>query len=375
MQQAQQQQAVQPHTRILTNPEWAALQQQLGFSVIMGTRSMGDLLVLSVPNPDSVNFHIVQFPLCMGMDIQGDHLAVACQTDIRQYHDMLVHPGIESPVYQKCYSPRSISFTGDLDIHELKYNQAGTPLFVASKYSCLGIPSATHSMKPVWQPKFIKELKPVDACHLNGLCMEDGEAKYVTLFAPTAEPNGWRDMPFNAGMLWSVEEQEAVCSGLVQPHSPRLHEGELYVLNSGAGEFGRIDLKTGTYECIAFVGGYGRGLSFIGDYAVFGISKPRHNAYIQNFPLHDRLRALGEIDRCQLVAVNLKTGDVIPAVTFEGAARELFDTLIIPDCRHAVVMNLDEAQHPQLVVLEGENSVAAFETSAAHVADQVTEEA
>lgn len=349
----QQQPPQQAHTQIKTHPEWAALQQQFGFSVVMGTRSMGDLIVLSVPNPDSVNFHIVNFPLCMGMDIQGDHLAVACQTDIREYHDMLVHPTIQSPVYQKCYSPRSISFTGDLDIHEMKYNSAGTPIFIASKYNCLGVPSATHSMKPVWQPKFIKELKPVDACHLNGLCMENGEAKYVSFFAPTAEPNGWRNMPFNSGMLWSVEEQEAVCTGLVQPHSPRLHEGELYVLNSGAGEFGRVDLQTGKYECIAFVGGYGRGLSFVGDYAIFGISKPRHNVYIDNFPLHDRLRALGEIDRCQLVTVNLKTGNVIPAVTFEGAARELFDTIVIPDCRHAVVMNLDEAQHPDLVVLEG----------------------
>lgn len=341
-----------PHTQILTHPNWAALQQQLGFSVIMGTRSMGDLLVLSVPNSDSVNFHVVQFPLCMGMDIQGDHLAVACQTDIRLFHDLMVHPDIQSTTYQKCYSPRSIHFTGDLDVHELKFKRDGAPLFVASNYSCLGELSDTHSFKPVWQPKFIKQLLPVDACHLNGLCMDNGEPKYVSLFAPTAEPEGWRNMPFNAGMLWSVQEQEPVCADLVQPHSPRLHQGELYVLNSGAGEIGRVDLKTGKFDSIAFVGGYGRGLSFVGDYAVFGISKPRHNAYIKNFPLHDRLRALGEVDRCQLIAVNLKTGDVIQAVTFEGAARELFDTVVIPDCRHGVVMNLDEAQHPHLVVLE-----------------------
>ena len=128
-----------------------------------------------------------------------------------------------------------------------------------------------------------------------------------------------------------------------------MYNGELYVLNSGAGEIGRIDLASGRYDCIAFVGGYGRGLSFVGDYAIFGISKPRHDGYIPNFPLHDRLKALRMPDRCQLIAVNLKTGQVIQAVTFEGAAREFFDTVVIPDCQNGVIMNLDEAQHPQLI--------------------------
>ncbi|MEK9817455.1 MAG: hypothetical protein VW447_10185, partial [Limnobacter sp.] len=65
-----------------------------------------------------------------------------------------------------------------------------------------------------------------------------------------------------------------------------------------------------------------------------------------------RLKALHLPDRCQLIAVNLKTGHVIQAITFEGAAREFFDTVVIPDCRNGVIMNLDEAQHPQLVTCE-----------------------
>lgn len=103
-------------------------------------------------------------------------------------------------------------------------------------------------------------------------------------------------------------------------------------------------------HCIC--GGYGRGLSFVGDYAIFGISKPRHESYVPNFPLHDRLKSLNLPDRCQLLAVNLKTGNVIQAITFEGAAREFFDTVVIPDCRHGVIMALDEAQHPQFVTYE-----------------------
>ncbi|WP_341710622.1 TIGR03032 family protein [Limnobacter sp.] len=340
------------HTQVHCNPEWIALQQQLGCTVLLGTRSMGDLHVLSTPTPDSVNFHVVKFPLCMGMAVQGNHLAVACKSDIRLYYDLLAHPQVSSPVYQRSYSPRSIHFTGDLDTHELDFDRHGHPLFVAARYSCIAEVSPVHSFKPVWQPKFIKRLTPEDCCHLNGLCMDQGELKYASMFAATAEPGGWRTMPFNSGQVWSTDDQEPVCTGLVQPHSPRLYRSELYVLNSGAGEIGRIDLNSGHYDCIAFVGGYGRGLSFIGDYAIFGISKPRHDGYVTNFPLHDRLKALHLPDRCQLIAVNLKTGHVIQAITFEGAAREFFDTVVIPDCRNGVIMNLDEAQHPQLVTCE-----------------------
>jgi uncharacterized protein (TIGR03032 family) len=340
------------HTQIHCDPEWVELQHQLGFTVLLGTRSMGDLHVVSPLAPGSLNFHVVKFPLCMGMAVRGNHLAVACKTDIRMYHDLLAHPQISSPDYQRSYSPRSIHFTGDLDTHELDFDQHGHPLFVAARYSCVASISPVHSFRPHWQPRFITRLTPEDCCHLNGMCMENGQLKYVSMFAATSEPQGWRNLPFNSGQVWSATDQEAVCTGLVQPHSPRMYKGELYILNSGAGEIGRIDLATGHYDCIAFVGGYGRGLSFFGDYAIFGISKPRYDGYIPDFPLHERLKSLRAPDRCQMIAVNLKTGHVIQAITFDGAAREFFDTVVIPDCRNGVIMNLDEAQHPQLITCE-----------------------
>ncbi|MDZ4050015.1 MAG: hypothetical protein U1D54_07710 [Limnobacter sp.] len=62
-----QNQLVQPtnllaHTQVHCDPAWIELQHKLGFTVLLGTRSMGDLHVLSAPNPGSVNFHVVKFP-------------------------------------------------------------------------------------------------------------------------------------------------------------------------------------------------------------------------------------------------------------------------------------------------------------------------
>jgi uncharacterized protein (TIGR03032 family) len=86
-----------------------------------------------------------------------------------------------------------------------------------------------------------------------------------------------------------VPSGEIVVRGLSMPHSPRVHRGTLYVVNSGAGEFGRVDLGTGQFEPIAFCPGYARGLAFIGDYAVIGLSGCRENRTFQGLPLDDAL--------------------------------------------------------------------------------------
>lgn len=50
-----------------------------------------------------------------------------------------------------------------------------------------------------------------------------------------------RDTRFAGGVVVDVESGEIVCAGLSMPHSPCWDDGQLYVLNSGQGEFGRVD--------------------------------------------------------------------------------------------------------------------------------------
>ena len=55
------------------------------------------------------------------------------------------------------------------------------------------------------------------------------------------------------------------------PHSPRLHGGKLWLLNSGEGQFGWVDTSTGTFNPIAFCPGYPRGLASVGKYDLIGL--------------------------------------------------------------------------------------------------------
>ena len=107
--------------------------------------------------------------------------------------------------FDKCYVPRNAQTIGDLDIHELGIQSNGKVVFVNTKYSCLAELSQPHSFKVVWKPKFISKLAPEDRCHLNGLAMVDGKARYVTAVCRSDSVDGWRDRRHDGGVVIDVE--------------------------------------------------------------------------------------------------------------------------------------------------------------------------
>jgi Domain of unknown function (DUF4915) len=143
--------------------------------------------------------------------------------------------------------------------------------------------------------------------------------------------DGWREHRRNGGVAVDVATGEVVCAGLSMPHSPRWHEGRLYLLNSGSGELGRVDLATGRFEPLAFLPGYGRGLAFVGPHhAVVGLSEPRENRTFAGLPLQERLERERVAPRCGLFVVDLRSGDAVHWLRMEGVVRELYDVAVIP---------------------------------------------
>ena len=153
--------------------------------------------------------------------------------------------------------------TGDLDIHDISIGEKGLT-FVNTLFSCLATVSETHSFIPIWQPPFISKLAAEDRCHLNGLAMKDGKPKYVTAVSQSDVAEGWRDYRVDGGCVIDIENNEIILTGLSMPHSPRWHQDKLYLLNSGTGEFGYVDLKKGQFNPIVFCLGYLRGCTLLG---------------------------------------------------------------------------------------------------------------
>jgi uncharacterized protein (TIGR03032 family) len=136
-----------------------------------------------------------------------------------------------------------------------------------------------------------------------------------------------------------VASGEVAVAGLSMPHSPRWHEESLWLLNSGTGEFGRVDLNGGRFEPLAFCPGYARGLCFLDRFAVIGLSRPRaENRTFQELPLDERLAEKGAEPRCGLLVVDLKSGDTVHWIRIEGVVSELYDIVAIPGVRRPMAL-------------------------------------
>jgi uncharacterized protein (TIGR03032 family) len=112
-----------------------------------------------------------------------------------------------------------------------------------------------HSCKPLWKPGFISQDINKDRCHLNGLAMVAGEAKYVTASSQSDVVDGWRDRRQNGGIVIDIESNQIIVTGLSMPHSPRWYQDKLWLLNWGRGELGYVDLDTGKFQAITFCPG------------------------------------------------------------------------------------------------------------------------
>ena len=114
------------------------------------------------------------------------------------------------------------------------------------------------------------------------------------------------------------------------PHSPRWHRETLWLINSGTGFFGRVDLSKGAFEPLVFLPGYARGLAFLGDCAIVGLSQQRENRTFQDLELQENLEQRDAETRCGLLVVDLKTFDAPHWVRFGGIVKELYDVGVLP---------------------------------------------
>jgi uncharacterized protein (TIGR03032 family) len=232
--------------------------------------------------------------------------------------------------YDRLYVPQLGYTTGDVDAHDIALDREGRPLFVNTLFSCIAAPSESHSFRPVWRPPFITKLAAEDRCHMNGLALRDGTPAFVTAVSTTDVHEGWREKRRDGGVVIDVQANEIICRSLSMPHSPRWHDGKLYVLNSGAGEFGTVNLASGKFEPICFCPGYARGLAIVGNFAVIGLSTCRENRTFSGLALDDALAAKDVQPRCGLLVVDLRTGDIAHSLNIEGIVRELYDVAILP---------------------------------------------
>ena len=122
------------------------------------------------------------------------------------------------------------------------------------------------------------------------------------------------------------------------PHSPRWHDGQMWVLQSGLGTLSTVDLAAGTVTEVAKVPGFTRGLAFIGRYALIGLSQVRESVFT-GLPITESAAERN----CGVWVVDTQTGSIVGLLRFEGAVQEIFDVSVLPGIRWPTLLHRGEA--------------------------------
>ena len=318
-----------PHFRLSGSRLFSAWLAEQNLSIAFTTYQAGKLFLIGLQPDGRLSVFERTFDRCMGLGVGQRRFWMSSLYQLWQFEDFQ-EPGGTQDGFDATYVPITGHTTGDIDVHDIHVQEDGSPLFVATRFNCLASLSNTGSFTEVWRPPFIDRLAAEDRCHLNGMAADETGARYVSCVGRTNVSEGWREHRHDGGLVLDVASGEPVVTGLSMPHSPRLHQGKLWLLQAGTGEFGEIDIATGQFNPICFLPGFARGLSFVGDYAVIGLSRPRENRTFEGLKLNERLAQEGVSPKCAICVVNLKTGDVEHRLEMEGIVQELYDVALLP---------------------------------------------
>jgi uncharacterized protein (TIGR03032 family) len=332
-------------------PSWL---EGLGAGLAFTTYQAGKLFLVGLKEDRSLAIFERTFPRCMGLAVSGDgrSLALATEFQILRFDNVLPPGEEDGSGHDSVFAPHAGWITGDVDAHDVAFGADGRPVFANTLFSCLATVSDGHSFQPLWKPEFISRLAAEDRCHLNGMAMAEGQPAFVTSVAACDVADGWRDRRRDGGIVIDVASGETVATGLSMPHSPRLHDGRLWLLNSGKGELGFIEPGSGRFEPVAFCPGYARGLAIAGRHALVGLSLAREHGTFAGLGLEQALAERNADARCGLAVFDLEGGDMIAWVRIEGVVRELYDVAILPGTRRPSAIGFKTDEIKRVISIE-----------------------
>jgi len=317
------------HVVFDASPSLAGILAQIQSSLLISTYQAGRLVGVGlVRGAVDISFHSFGRP--MGLAVSHDWIALGAGSVIWFLRSTPeIAPYVEpAGKYDACFLARTCHVTSEINSHELAY--AGEQLWVVNTlFSCLCTLNLKLSFQPRWKPPFISAIAAEDRCHLNGLALQSGRPRYATALGETDTPQGWRSDKAKCGCLIDIEANTTVARGFSMPHSPRVHDGRLWLLDSGTGRLMTVDLPSGRRHDVIALDGYVRGLCFAGPYAFVGLSKIRSASMFDDVSLSSRKEAL----KCGVAVVDLARGSIAGMLEFLEGVDEIFAVDVLPGVR------------------------------------------
>jgi len=180
----------------------------------------------------------------------------------------------------------------------------------------------------VWSPNVLNQLDSKKRYGQNffqlnslGIGVNGLKDSYCTGFSDLVTgQKPWKEGygPKGKGVVYSVDTGEFIYRGLTCPHSAKIHDGKLWVCDSGYGEVGYIenfesnDISLTKFVPVFKMPGFTRGLAFVGDYAFVGLSKiiDKYGPYAPGL--------VPDESCCGVWVFNLKTGEMVANLNWYG---------------------------------------------------------
>ncbi len=306
-----------PKLRCRAQGEMAQWLAASGGSLAITTYTSGKLVLVSSFD-NRLRFRTLPFTRPMGIAHKGNHLAMAVREKILLFRKQKNTEGTFA--LQQEYA------TGKVDAHDLAFGERRI-YFANTRYNSIARVSKKKRFLHCWQPPFIEDAARGDRCHLNGLAVRDDQPQLATAFCETGHKGGWREQNrFTDGVLIDIPQNKVVARGLCMPHSPRWHAGQWWLCNSGLGELSTFDPQSGKCTKVCSLPGFTRGLCFVGDYALVGLSKIRRKHILDAPPVRDRHKKIS----AGAALVHLPTRKHVGLLEFREAGREVFDVVFLP---------------------------------------------
>ena len=313
----------------------------IGCTLVISTYQAGKIIFVSAVDTNNLIQLPFGFHRPMGVAATGDLLAVATRDTVEVLADS---PELSSAdlkrfgMHDRLYVPQTTYFSGEVNMHDLVWGNDGL-WGVNTLFSCLVLANDTLSFEPKWFPSFITESVGEDRCHINGLALEAGRPRYVTALGESNTEKGWRRYKVSGGILIDVEKNEIILRNLSMPHSPRIYDETLYFLLSSTGELARAKLDTESFEIIAQLPGFARGMARHQNYLFIGLSRLRKSSpTFADLPIAQRSLFSG------FVVLDLQSERIVSTFKYEHGCEEIYDIQIIPAVQRPGILEKETDQ-------------------------------
>lgn len=311
--------------------QWWETLATCGITILVTREYEHLVMAMSVVNDQPlVSYMPLPHPSGLVVDRTRHMVSIASTRNPNQVYDFKpvvgVLPRLDMPSEASSHHPlvatRSRFFPGCLYIHDLAL--IGGHLHAnAVGHNAIVRMDEDGGYERVWWPHCIETADGLmfgrNHLQLNSIAAGDDVASSFYSASTdhiSARRPGHKNFPVDRrGVIFDGNSREPVVRGLTRPHSARLYDGQVWVDNSGYGEFGIC--TDGGFERLVKLPGWTRGLCFCDTIAFVGTSRviPRFRQYAPGLAV--------ERSVCGIHAIEVASGKVLGSIVWQ-AGNQIF---------------------------------------------------